>query len=86
MNRNKTALVRAQKEKKRRENPLHIKGLIQQNLPKARSDVAAGSARGNEPASSLPSDNPEACFSASTEAHRSFNDVCLTFSAIAPIA
>ena len=84
MNRNRTALVRTQKEKKRRESLLNI--LIQQNLPKARSDVAAVSACGNELASSLPSDNPETCFSASTEAYRSFNDVCLTFSAIAPIA
>lgn len=60
---------------------------MQQNLPKARSDVAALSVCGNaEPASSLPSENPEACFSACTEAYKSFNDVCLTFSAIAPIA
>ena len=85
MNRNRTALVRTQKEKKRREILLNIKG-FQQNLPKARSDVAAVSACGNELASSLPSDNPETCFSASTEAYRSFNDVCLTFSVIAPIA
>uniref|UniRef100_A0A0A9HCN3 Uncharacterized protein n=1 Tax=Arundo donax TaxID=35708 RepID=A0A0A9HCN3_ARUDO len=56
-------------------------------LPKARSDVAVVSACGNaEQALSVPSDSPEACFSASTYASRSFNDVCLTFSAIAPIA
>jgi hypothetical protein len=82
MNRNKIALVRAQRGAKKRGGGVKV----EQNLPKARSEVAAVSVRGNEPASSLPSDNPEACFSASTEAHRSFNDVCLTFSAIAPIA
>jgi hypothetical protein len=55
-------------------------------LPKASSDVAVVSAcRNVDPTSPIP-DNPEACFSASADANKSFTDVCLTFSAMAPIA